>query len=225
MKILLISGHGDGDCGAVGNGYQEYFLTREFTNALKRELKAYVDIDIYDTSKNAYKEYKKGTFNIGAYDYVLEVHFNSFTSPKAHGTEIYVTSKEKGISVEKAILQRLSKYFKNRGIVRRDDLAVIRTIKNKGISSALLEVCFISNANDMKTYQANKNAIIKSVAMGIVEGFGLNAKTYTIKKGDTLFSIAKRFLGNGNRYTNILKLNPTIKADNLQIGTTIKIPK
>lgn len=227
MKILLISGHGAGDCGAVGNGYQEYLLTREVTKLLKEELKAYASVDIYDTNKNAYKEYKKGAFQIGSYDYALEVHFNAFTSAKAHGTEIYVTSQEKGVGVEKAILERLEKYFTNRGIVRRDDLAVIRTIKNKGISSALLEVCFISNADDMKIYQANKAGIIKAVANGIIEGFGLaktQPKTYTIKKGDTLYSIAKKYLGNGNRYTDILKLNPNIKADNLQIGATIKLP-
>lgn len=32
-------------------------------------------------------------------------------------------------------------------------------------------------------------------------------KTYTVKQGDTLWAIAKKYLGNGNRYTEIYNLN------------------
>ena len=32
-------------------------------------------------------------------------------------------------------------------------------------------------------------------------------KTYTVKRGDTLWAIAKKYLGNGNRYTEIYNLN------------------
>lgn len=35
MKILLIAGHGDGDCGALGCGYEEANLTREDSRTLK----------------------------------------------------------------------------------------------------------------------------------------------------------------------------------------------
>lgn len=37
-----------------------------------------------------------------------------------------------------------------------------------------------------------------------------NTKTYTIKKGDTLWAIAKKHLGSGNRYTEIYELNKAI---------------
>ena len=39
MKILLISGHGAGDVGAVGNGYREADLTREVVNLLAPKLR------------------------------------------------------------------------------------------------------------------------------------------------------------------------------------------
>lgn len=38
MKILLISGHGAGDCGAIGNGYKEADLTRELVKLIDNEL-------------------------------------------------------------------------------------------------------------------------------------------------------------------------------------------
>ena len=48
---------------------------------------------------------------------------------------------------------------------------------------------------------------------------------YTIKSGDSLWSIDQKQLGNGDRFKEILKLNPKISAkSNLTIGTQLKIP-
>lgn len=49
--------------------------------------------------------------------------------------------------------------------------------------------------------------------------------TYTVVKGDTLFSIAKTNLGNGNRWPEIVKLNPGLKPETLKVGQTIKLPE
>jgi LysM repeat protein len=52
-----------------------------------------------------------------------------------------------------------------------------------------------------------------------------DTKLYTIKSGDSLWSIAQKQLGNGDRFKEILKLNPNISAEsNLVIGTKLKIP-
>lgn len=181
MKILLISGHGAGDCGAIGNGYKEADLTRELVKLIDNELKYYeVDIDIYDQKRNAYKDVKNGTFHIRKYDYVFEVHFNAYDK-KAHGTEIWVTKLENGISVEQEIVKNLSQYFTDRG-VKRENFAVIYKCRKLGISGALLETCFIDNASDMKIYQTKKKAIAKAIAIGIAEKWGLKKKaTPTIK--------------------------------------------
>ncbi len=57
------------------------------------------------------------------------------------------------------------------------------------------------------------------------EGEAPKPKTYTIVKGDTLWSISKRFLGNGARYKDIVKLNPKIKNPSLiYVGQVIKLP-
>jgi len=50
-------------------------------------------------------------------------------------------------------------------------------------------------------------------------------KEYTIKSGDSLWSIAKNQLGNGNRVNDILKLNPKITAkSNLVVGSKLILP-
>ena len=48
--------------------------------------------------------------------------------------------------------------------------------------------------------------------------------TYTIKKKDTLWSIAARHLGNGQRYRDILAANPGLNAKKLPVGKVITLP-
>lgn len=52
------------------------------------------------------------------------------------------------------------------------------------------------------------------------------AKLYTVKDGDSLWKIAASQLGDGNRYKEIIKLNPDVSAggENLAVGTKLKIP-
>lgn len=47
--------------------------------------------------------------------------------------------------------------------------------------------------------------------------------TYTVKKGDSLWAIATKYLGRGSRYKEIMNLNG-LKSDVLSIGQKLKIP-
>ena len=171
MKILLIAGHGAGQPGAVGNGYKEVDLTREIVSMLKPKLDNYANVDIYPTSHNCYGDVTKGNVavNFANYDYVLEIHLNAGGGT---GTEIYITSKEELFDVEQNIVNSISKHYKNRGVKRKDFL-VISEAKRKGVSSALLEVCFIDSASDMNVYATKKDEVVQSIADGIIGGFQL----------------------------------------------------
>ena len=171
MKILLISGHGNGDSGAIGQGKQEQNETRKVVNALKLEIAKFAEVEVYDQTHDAFKDYLNGKLKKVTCDYVLEIHFNSGSS-SAHGTEIYITSKEKAHTVEFEIMKQLSSYFVNRG-VKVTDFSVINTYKNRGISSALLELCFITSKKDMQVYQSKFDGVIKAIANGVKNGFGL----------------------------------------------------
>jgi nucleoid-associated protein YgaU len=49
-------------------------------------------------------------------------------------------------------------------------------------------------------------------------------KEYVVKENDTLWKIAARNLGDGNRFNEIASLNRNINPDNLVVGTKIKLP-
>ena len=53
----------------------------------------------------------------------------------------------------------------------------------------------------------------------------ISGPIYIVVEGDSLWSIAKKKLGNGDRYKEILALNPHIKKDEpLAIGTKLLLP-
>jgi len=49
-------------------------------------------------------------------------------------------------------------------------------------------------------------------------------KAYTVKKGDSFYSIAKSELGDATRFTEIAKLNPTVSSDGMKVGQAIRLP-
>ena len=52
----------------------------------------------------------------------------------------------------------------------------------------------------------------------------INYFTYTVKKGDTLWAIAQRYLGSGSKYKEIKILN-ALTSDTIYPNQTLKIPK
>lgn len=195
MNILLIAGHGAGDPGAtaVHNGkvYREADETRSLVRLLASELSAnyLVDVGTFSFDRNAYadlqaKKLPNAVFQ--NYDYVLEIHFNACTSDKADGhtkgVECYVTQEERSVGVELQIVQRIAALgMTNRG-VKRKNYAVIKAAKAAGVSSALLEVCFIDDPDDWQCYQAKKRDTAHGIAAGIAAGFGLSVRPMTSRE-------------------------------------------
>lgn len=48
--------------------------------------------------------------------------------------------------------------------------------------------------------------------------------TYTIQRGDTLWSIAQRVYGDGQRWRDIIAVNPGLDATRLRVGQQIVLP-
>lgn len=187
LKLLLIAGHGANDPGACSSYGIERDEARKVVARLVELFKNYKDIsvDVYPTNRNCYSDVttSRVQVNMANYDYVFEVHFNSATA-SARGTEVWVTPTESSIAVEKRIVDNLSSVgFTNRG-VKKEYFAVISFAKNKGVSSALVEVCFISNQNDMNLYRNKFEQVCNAMVSGIADGFGLQ-KNPGVKNPET----------------------------------------
>lgn len=189
MNMLLISGHTSGHNKHKNGLRNEGDLNIELLKLVKIRLEKFVNVYVYPIERDAFEDIKNGVFKkyIPAgvkIDYVFEIHFNALNGKynldgKKKGTEIFVTTREKGIKVEQAIMRHMDDFFPlrdNDGVfdgVKRTNFLVIKTLKNMGISGALLETCFYDDEDDMKVYNANKGAIADGIVAGMVEGFGL----------------------------------------------------
>ena len=206
MKILLIAGHGGSpyDSGAVGCGYTEAVETRRIATAIAPLLRNYgFEVVMYAQKNDAYKVLKNGgSLPLSGVGYVIELHLNAAANdPKGNGkttgVEVLVHTGETGITVEQAICRRIAALgFTSRGVKRRGDLLVMNTVHRKGISHALIETCFVDDADDMKLYKAKFYAITHAIADGVAEGFGK-----TVQKEDDEVTQKKTVSIDGKNYT------------------------
>src|SRR5262249_34491644 len=52
----------------------------------------------------------------------------------------------------------------------------------------------------------------------------VSSGSYTVKKGDTLYGIARQRYGDGKQWTKIAAANPGLKPNTLKVGQTIQLP-
>lgn len=204
-KILLISGHGASDPGAIGVhkgvSYKEADLTRELTLMISKALEDHyvVEVERYPSDRNAYHDLMSNNLAmpLSGYTYILEVHFNAIRANKdgdIKGAEIYPAAGRKDTAAESYILQ----YIQSVGMdvdrgKKKYDWAVISNAQRKGSPAALLEVCFIDDEDDMSLYLQKKKEIAQAIAKGIAEGFWIEAKNersmrYTDVKPDAWYA-------------------------------------
>ena len=77
-------------------------------------------------------------------------------------------------------------------------------------------------AKEQNDYE--KNLAEKNKAVADVEAELVSIRYDTIKKGDTLWNIAKEYYGNGKMWSKILEANPGINVKDLKIGQKLIIP-
>lgn len=164
VRILLISGHGAGDSGAIGNGLEEATLTRQATNILEGKLHAYdCKVTRYPTTRNAYADNVAGLdMKWRSYDLVIEVHFNDEPTKTAHGTEV-LFKNQKTLATQVSAAIAAAGGFTNRGAKPRDNLKNMNTCTAAGVPFILIETCFIGNKDDIEKYKRKTDAVWTAV--------------------------------------------------------------
>jgi len=235
-KIFISAGHSNKagrDRGASGNGYIEGELSVEFRNKLVDELKQLGINPIVDGDNSILAETINKFKSLTSPDsIVLDIHWNA-ASAAATGVETLVPGEPS--SFERKLAESLSSTVSSiLGIPMRG----IKGVKTELEShhgrlgwmrltgeNVLLEVCFISNPNDMKKYETNKTILIKQIAkvlFNYIQDKNTSTKFYTVVKGDTLSQIAKH---HNLTLSELINLNNIVQSKPLQIGTVLKVSK
>lgn len=174
-KLFVIAGHGAGDSGACGNGYKEY----ERVRALAQKIKDYggSDVMLGDFNRNYYADNGISKLTISKDYKIIELHMDSSVSVSAKGGHVIIKAGLSADDYDKALAKLITDMFPGRSesIVERDNLANPKRAADKGYNYRLIECCFISNANDVKTF----NSKMDELAKGILECFGIKTSGST----------------------------------------------
>ena len=221
-KIFLSAGHGGVDVGAVGNGYREADLTIELRDLIAENLISFGINPITDDNRNALAQTMRFFQNKVAKDSILvDIHWNSFNS-KSTGVEVLVPAQP--TKTEKSIATDLCNTISNTlSIVSRGVKTELQSARGRlgwmrlTGENVLIETCFISNPNDMDSYQVNKEKLAKNIADVLLKY--LQDDFYTVQKGDTLSRIATQ---NATTVEKI-KMDNSLTSDLISIGQNLKI--
>lgn len=232
VKIYIDPGHGGTDPGAVSNGLREKDLTLQIATRIKDILAGYKDVSTkMSRTGDTFPSLSARTNEANAWgaDFFLSVHINA-GGGQGYEDFIYTTSNKDTKTYQDNIHAEIMKLIemKNRG-QKTGNLHVLRESKMPAI---LTENGFIDNTSDAS--QLKKSAFIEAIALGHVNGIvksfnlkmkdnevsGSNGNTHTVVKGDTLYSIAKKY---GTTVSNLQTLNSKVDAGSLQIGEKLII--
>ncbi len=176
-KLYVICGHGAGDPGACGNGYQE----AERVRALGARIKALGgdNVTLGDVNRNYYADNGISKLNISKDYQIIELHMDS-AAASARGAHVIIYGGFSADAYDKELAKFLSGMFPGRAntIVGRNDLANPARAASKGYGYRLVEIGFISNATDVSIFNAN----IDNIAKGILNCFGITASGNTAPK-------------------------------------------
>ena len=178
MKILVIAGHGAGDCGAVGNGFREADLTRELAGYAVRALGAVADVVLYDTNRNCYRDIKNNANGakelLKSVDFVLEIHLNSFSSNNAQGVEVLC---KRDSVFSRTLVEKVSNCgFSNRGVKLRKDLLNMNYCDRIYKAYVLLECGFITNYHDVSVFKNSQEKIAQAITQSFKLCYNLGEK-------------------------------------------------
>lgn len=166
--VFLICGHGAGDSGAVGYGYQEQERVRTLGARIKALGGDYVTLA--DTSKNWYKTAGINTLTIPKDWQILELHMDS-GALSARGGHVIIKQGYTADKYDNALAKMLKEILPGRSnmIVGRSDLANVNRAAARGYGYRLVEFGFISNANDVKIF----NSRMDDIAEGVLKAFDI----------------------------------------------------
>lgn len=185
IKIFVDMGHNptNPNAGAEGFGYTEFQFTYDIGRRLAALLNANPEFDaltshtsptqVLGTSNATSLQTRVRAANDWGANYYISLHTNASTIASASGTEGYAYSRgSQGYVLGEYIVEGISQAtgLENRGMFVRPSLYVLRRTR---MPSVLIEMGFISNANDANLMATMPDVFARGIYNGILRYFGL----------------------------------------------------
>ena len=231
-KVVIDAGHGGSDSGAIGNGIIEKNLTLDISKYMYDRLKELgvpvkltrdsdVDLPASERPQRVLDQYGNGKDVI-----VISNHINA---GGAEGAEVIYALRNKD-TLAKKILDELEKqgqlirkYYQRRlpSDYNKDYYYMLRNTPNT--EALIVEYGFLDNASDANKLKNNYKKYAEAVVKAVTEYAGYKyvplagSDYYVVKKGDTLWSIARAY---GLTVEGLKSLN-NLTSNNLTIGDSL----
>ena len=184
-KIYIDEGHNPSgfNTGAEGNGLREqdvtYAVGQELAALLRRSGNYQVRLsrnspdEVLGNSNASSLRTRVQDANAWGADYFISIHTNGSTDPSAEGIDAYAYSRDSrafrlGDDIVDSLVDATG--FPRRGMFVRPGLYVL---KKTNMPATLVEIGFISNAEEAALMRSNPGLFARGIYNGIVEFTGL----------------------------------------------------
>lgn len=173
-KLFVIAGHGAGDPGAGGFGFNEAERVRHLATRMKALGGSMVELG--DFSRNYYEDKGLNTLKVAPGTQIIELHMDS-AGKDARGGHVIIKNGFAPDQYDKELALFISTMCPGRAetIVNRASLANVNRAAARGLPYRLLECCFISNRDDLDKF----NKQTDDLARGILKSFGIGVAVPT----------------------------------------------
>ena len=233
-KIVIDAGHGGVDGGATANGLLEKNLTLDIANKMADKLRQ-LGVEVYQTRTTdetlSPQERVNRIMNAFGNSEDVIVVSNHINAGGGNGAEVIYALRNTS-DLSNLILDELSRSGQNirKAYQRRlpsnpsKDYYFIH--RDTGVTEpVIIEYGFIDSTGDDVDLLKNKrddlvDAVVRALSTYINVPY-LSSDTYIVQKGDSLYSIARKYNINVNDLINLNNLSSNI----LNIGQVLQIPK
>ncbi len=232
-------GHGGSDSGAVANGVREKDLTLQIAKYMyDRFNELGIPVTLIRSTDETVSPSERVNRILSAYGndpnvIVISNHINSNATPNsAEGAEVIYALRNSD-TLAKNILENLGKagqktrtYYQRRSGTNpnKDYYFIHRETGNT--QPVIVEYGFINSDEDLNRIRNNYKSYVDGVVNAVLDTFNIQTEpnttgdTYVVNKGDTLWSIARKY---NTTVEDIKRLND-LTSNIISIGQVLKIP-